>query len=115
MNDLPRQNLCELIANHGESLTENPGRCEAFLRDLCGEYRSEINLLVDAIRERVASELLGSSESVLTSLLVARLTKRLQDHRALTEATARWVVESWALALGEISAAQLTDQTDEPA
>jgi hypothetical protein len=100
MNNLPRQTLCELIAKYGSSLCDEPLRCEGLLRDLCGEFRSEINLLVDAVRERVASDLLSSSESVPTDLLLARLAKRLQDHRALSEATARWVVESWALALG---------------
>src|SRR5438132_9249803 len=108
MNELPRQKLCELIAKYGESLCDEPGRCEALLRDSCGQYRKEINALIDALKERIASELLSSSVSIPIELLIARLSKRLQDNRNVTEEAARWSVESWALALGKISSAQLT-------
>ena len=41
---------------------------------------------------------------------MARLSKRLRDHHAVAEETALWVVESWALALGKITAADLRQQ-----
>ena len=103
MNDLPRQKLCELIAKYGESLCDEPLRCEGLLRDLCGQYRLEVNVLIDAIKERITTDLRSSSDSVPLEVTLARLTKRFQDHRGATSETARWVVESWALALGKIS------------
>ena len=108
MNDLPRQKLCELIAKYGESLCDEPLRLEGLLRDLCPKDRGAVNLLVNAIREGVANELRNHSVSVPIELTLARLTKRLRDHQVVTEEGARWAVESWALALGKISAAQLT-------
>jgi hypothetical protein len=38
---LPRQKLCELIANpkYGRTLCDNPQGCEGLLRDFCGQYR----------------------------------------------------------------------------
>ena len=108
MNDLPRQRLCEIIAQYGHSLCDEPRRCEGFLRDFCGEYKGEINALVSALKERVADDLLASSPSVPQEVLLARLTARLRNNLALAEDAARWAVESWALAFGLISHAELS-------
>jgi len=102
MNNLPRQKLCEIIAQYGHSLRDDPRRTEALLRDFCGEYKREIFVLVSALRERVAADLLTLQDSMPHEVLLARLTKRLQDDLALAEDAARWAVESWALALGVI-------------
>jgi PEGA domain len=107
MNDFPRQRLCEAIAKYGEGLCDQPRRLEGLLRDLCGAYRLEINLVVNALREGVATELQIAPASVPSKLVIARLSKRLQDHLAVNERAARWAVESWALALGKISRSEL--------
>ena len=67
----------------------------------------EINLVVNALREGVATDLQIAPASVPSKLLIARLSKRLQDHLAVNEQAARWAVESWALALGKISRSEL--------
>lgn len=102
MNYLPRQQLCKLIATYGRSLYDDPRRCEALLKDTCGQYRPEIAVLVGALREGVAAEMLASQNSGSQTVLLARLTKSLHDNLALTEDAAKWGVESWALALGVI-------------
>jgi hypothetical protein len=107
MNDAPRQTLRELIARHGPGLCGDPRRCEGLLRDLCGEHRREINILVGALRERVPLDLLAAGKSLPTHLLLTRLAKRLEDQLALTEAASRWAVDSWALALGIVSDTEL--------
>ncbi len=104
MNYLPRQQLYQLIATYGRSLCDDPRRCEALLKDSYGQYRPEIAVLVGALREGVAADLLASQNSVPQTVLLARLTKRLHDNLALTEDAAKWGVESWALALGMICA-----------
>lgn len=104
MNYLPRQQLYKLIATYGRSLCDDPRRCEALLKDTCGQYRPEIAVLVGALREGVAADLVASQNSVPQTVLLARLTKRLHDNLALTEDAAKWAVESWALALEVISA-----------
>jgi hypothetical protein len=106
MNDLPRQKLCELIAKYGSSLCDEPLRCEGLLRDFCGEYKGEIHVLVSALKERVAVDLLGSDGRVPQEALFARLNKRLRENLGLAEDAAQWAVESWALALGVISSVQ---------
>ena len=104
---LPREKLCELIATYGQTLCDDPRRCEALLRDLCAANRREIRALVSALRERVATDLLAASEGVPREVLRARLTQRLQDNLGLAEEIARWAVDSWALALGKLSWAEL--------
>ena len=59
MNDLARQKLVELVARFGPSLVDEPQRSEALLRDLCGELRREIFVLVAALKERVGTDLLA--------------------------------------------------------
>ncbi len=102
MNDEPRQTLCKLIAQYGRSLSEDPRRCGALLKDHCGQYKREIFVLVNALENRVAEELLKASTGVPVVLLLSRLTKRLEDELGLAETAARWAVETWALALGVI-------------
>jgi hypothetical protein len=99
MDVLPRQKLCEIVVTYGESVAEEPRRCEALLRDLCGAYRREISVLTSAARERVPSELLAGQRSIPAAILLPRLSRRLQDDLGLAEEAASWAVESWALAL----------------
>ncbi len=101
MNDLPRQQLRKLIATYGRSLCNDPRQCEALLKDFChGQYRREISVLVGALKERVAADLLASQNSEPHEVLLARLARRLHDNLALADDAALWAVESWALALG---------------
>jgi hypothetical protein len=107
MHEAPRQQLRELIATYGRPLAEDPRRCEGFLRDFCAPYRLEVAVLVSALEEGVAAELLIASEDLPTEVLLARLARRLQDHLGLAAGAARWAVGSWALALGKLSSEEL--------
>jgi hypothetical protein len=64
MDDYPRLKLCELITQYGRSFVEEPGRCEGYLRDYCSQYRSEVNILLTALKERVPADLLNSSQPI---------------------------------------------------
>jgi hypothetical protein len=103
MNDLPRKTLCKIIAQYGISVSRDPQRCEGLLRDLCGDYKREVAVLIGALRERVAADLLASQDRVPPEILLSRLSRRLRQNLALTEDAARWGVETWAQALGVMS------------
>lgn len=103
MHDEPRQKLRELIVQYGRSMCDDPRRCEALLKDYCGQYKREIFVLVNALKNRLAEELINSPAGVPPALLWGRLTQRLKDELAMSEAAAHWAVESWALALGVIA------------
>lgn len=100
MNNTPRQILNQIVTEYSPSLYEDPQRVEAILRDLCGEYKSELHALLDALKDGVVKDLMTSSETVPLQILLARLAQRLQEEAALEEKAARWAVESWAIALG---------------
>ena len=124
MNELPRRKLLEIVAKHGRSIIENPRRLEGLLRDYCGEHRREISVLVTAVEEHAVSDMLAASAGSLPrKVLLARLAQRLCDNLALSEAAALWSIQSWALALGIISEAEIpagasslkTEETNAPA
>jgi len=99
MNDIVRQKLQYVIAQYGRAICDEPKRCEALLRDFCPEYKREVNVLISALKERVAAELMTASDALPKEFLIERLTKRLYDNLGIAEEFARWAVESWAIAL----------------
>jgi DNA polymerase III gamma/tau subunit len=99
MNDFPRQMLRQIVAKYGKEICSDARRCENLLKDLCGSYNREINVLVTAVEEHVPLDLLATNGSMPLELLLTRLEKRLAEQTALTSDAARWAVESWALAL----------------
>ena len=110
MNDLPRHVLTRIILEHGRGICDAPKRVEALLRDLCGAHRREINIIIGALEERVAADLLAASGTTPRDVLLARLAARLRDNLAYTPEAARWGVETWAVALGTMSEAELRDR-----
>ena len=100
MHDEPRQKLRELIIEYGRSLCDDPRRCEALLKDYCGQHKREIFVLVSALKNRVAEDLIKTSAGVPLALVMGRLNQRLEDELGLAEDAARWAVETWTLALG---------------
>lgn len=115
MNPTPRRRLREIVGQHGHELVGDPKRTKALLMDLCGEHTLEINLLGMAQEERVAADLLQVTSGTPKAMLLDQLTRRLQERRGLTADSARWAVESWALALGVVTTADLRPPTPQSA
>jgi hypothetical protein len=107
MNNVPRQTLRLIINKYGQGLCGNRRRCEGLLKDLCGEYRREINVLMSALEERVPLDLLAAGNSMPHELLLTKLVKRLEDNLGLTGEASRWAVNSWALALGILTESEI--------
>ena len=74
------QQLGEILIKHGHALLTDPKLCENLLKDYCAPYKEEIALLVLAVRDRVASDLLVSQDGLDRDLLRALLVKRLRKH-----------------------------------
>ena len=91
---------------YGQSVVDDPRRCKALLLDYCGQHRREIFVLNAAQEERVANDLQDIKGGIPLPVLVAQLTRRLVDNRAIATDAAHWAVDAWAYAL------HLTD--DEP-
>lgn len=100
MNDLPRDKLKELLAQHGRTLCQDLRRCEALLRDYCGEFRREVFVLVSALREEIPADLMTVGDNTSHGAAWKRLAQRLHDNLGIAEDAAYWAVESWARALG---------------
>ena len=115
MEDYPRQKLCEIITPHSGDIVDNPRLLEGLLRDYCGRYKREVNVLISACKEHVPKELLTASVFLPHEILVARLVSRLVDNLALSVDAAGWAVETWALALGVIAKPEILDKELYPA
>ena len=82
--EIPREKLKELVQRTGETLLQDPDRCEGLLKDHCGSHRKEISALVGALEERVPLELKSSWQSAMTpEAMRARLVQRLEENRGL--------------------------------
>lgn len=102
MHDFPRQKLFELINYHGTALCDEPKRCEAWLQDMCADkkYKREVFALVNALKQRVAVDLLEPPRGLPIDALFNRLVQRLYDNVGLDKKVAIWAVQSWGMALG---------------
>ena len=107
MNSAPRQTLRRIIEKYGNDLCGDARRCEGLLKDLCGGYRREINVLTSAIEERIPLDLLAAVKTIPRDVLFIRLAKRLEDNLGLTKEASVWAIESWAFALGIITEAEI--------
>ena len=103
MKDSPRKRLGELIDEHGRSILEDQQRWPTMLAELCPDAECEINVLAAAAGEGVVDALEADASPPARQRLSAKLT----DELALDALAARWAVESWALALGKITAGDL--------
>ena len=112
MNDTPRQTLRRIIGKYGQEIGGDAKRCQSLLNDLCGAYRREINVLVNAVDEQVPLDLLAGAASMPREMLLNRLEKRLEEQTAMTREAARWAVESWALALNLTTDADLEKRNE---
>lgn len=97
--EFPRHMLKEIIKEYGTSVVNDPRRCEGLIRDFCGPYQKEINLLVLSLKDGIPVEFLLSKEGVSTDVLISRLKRKLQKNLSLTEGASEWAVVSWVLAL----------------
>jgi WD40 repeat protein len=105
------QTLGEILIRHGLAPLRDAKLCENLLKDYCGAFKEEISLLVLAVKERVAGDLLVSHDGLQRDLLRGLLVKRLRKGRTLNEGDARWAVDSWARALRALSRSELKVST----
>lgn len=110
---VPRQ-LGEILIKHGRASLTDAKLCENLLKDYCPEHKEEIALLALAVKERIASDLFLSQDGLQRDLLRALLVKRLRKAQSLSEGDARWVVESWGVAIRALARSE-SQPPDSPA
>ena len=99
MNDLARTRLFDIVKSYGQTVWNTPSTCEIFLHQRCGDLPVERQLLTQALRRGTVSRLIEAKDQPYV-MLSGRLTSELASQAGVSEADARWAVDSWALALG---------------
>lgn len=111
VNDVPRQSLKKIVQQYGAEVADDPRRCEALLRDFCGEYRREIFVLISALEQGVSEDLRVMTAQLPYSVVLPRLAQELHETTALSADAARWGVDVWADALGLAAGSATTPPT----
>ena len=70
MTDVPRQKLAEMVLRYGRDTCREPKRCRAYLRDVCGGETQRISVLITALEQRVAEELLDPPTGTPLELVI---------------------------------------------
>lgn len=100
MNEQARQLLLKLLRTYGLELARDAQRLNALLKDYAkGQFKREIFLCVQAVREGIVQELEHNSLTPLDNVS-ARLIQKLQDDCGFDAAASHWTVETWLIALG---------------
>lgn len=107
MNYEARKQLVEIVKTNGLTILDEPRKVEGLLRDFCGNCKREIFSIVSALKEGAANDLINSSSENTRKLVIARLSKKLQDDLALSEKASNWTVETIAIAAGIIGENEL--------
>src|SRR5947209_6641520 len=100
MTDLLRRKLCDIVADQGPAVADDPRRCAELLRQAAPDDGAGVEALVRALEAHVPARLALLTEPLALAPLTSGLVRRLVEEQGLSEAAARWAVESWAVALG---------------
>jgi hypothetical protein len=91
--------LASLVDRYGVAFATDPSRVRDLLHSSLGDLEPEVSLLVAGSESGVTTDLIGAHGARTDDLLVG-LGQRLVNDRGLSPAGARWVVDTWAWALG---------------
>lgn len=99
MNDFVIEKLKDFIDTYDDSHRDFK-KCNAYLRDLCGNYKREIFLIVSAIKESIPEKLINASKNNLPlDIEINKQVKFLNENLGFSAEISRWAVEGWASAL----------------
>src|SRR5438105_2431401 len=107
MDNLIRKKLQDLIAHRGQGLCSEPDQCKAAVKQLCDRHPAEQFVLASIVDLGMLAPILELSDQGGWRDLAAQLVGRLQKERSLNHDSARWGVETWAVALGKLDEAEL--------
>jgi len=95
MNDQARQQLATLYAKQGPRITVDAQTCEGLLRDVCGDSKREIAVLVGAVKCGVPAQLLANLKSMPANVLRQRLIVTMEEQGGFEPNAAGWAIDSW--------------------
>lgn len=101
MNDIVKKHLKQLISQYGIELCNDHKRLRALLKDFCGEYQREINILTLAVQEGIVKKLIEFNSNELDNWQLSKLVRKFYDTTGIAENFAKSAVITWAEVLGK--------------
>jgi formylglycine-generating enzyme required for sulfatase activity len=102
MNSEILTRVCSMVERFGPEVVLDVRRCEGLLRDLCAHFPRELNVLLAGLRASIPQELHRTPVDG-RGVAAARLARKLEDDYAMAPEAARWAVESWMVALSDVT------------
>lgn len=96
MTDAVREQLGQLIADHGRGVCTTPRVISMMLRQQCPDAAESIHDVELALSHHCVAPMMASLPELAD---VPALTQKLIDATGLSEERARWAIESWVAAL----------------
>lgn len=97
--DTPREILCSIYHQYGESILEDPRQFQALFKDLSkGQFIREMNLIKQSFSENIPSDLYRKRNQIPFQMLGPQLVKHLHESLGMEMRLAEWLVDSWAIA-----------------
>jgi F-box protein 11 len=112
MNQQVRQKLIALFEKDNQELLANYRKLSGLLFDHCPIDRKEIRAILTAFEEHIPEELIKGRNEPSKEMMVTRLTQKLLEASPMSDEAARWVVETWALALKVVSNSDLVKKQE---
>jgi len=97
------KNLIEIAEKYGHSIFNDDKKLEGLLKDYCGSYKKEINLLLIAVKSGAAKELMGYNKNIPIESVLANLINLITDEYGINDKLARATINILALSLKIIS------------
>lgn len=99
MTELARQRLRETIEKYGSSICNMPQSCAMVLRENCHDCRQDADRFIQALEQGYVTEILAPTMNSWDSLS-GPLVEQFREAAGVSREEARWVLDSWAMALG---------------
>jgi len=89
MDKIFQEKLCKIIDDYGQIIYHEDKRLEGLLKDLCPQHKKEINLVMAAVRNGSAEEMLNYNSTYPLESLLAKLINRLIKEHGINEILAQ--------------------------
>ena len=90
--------LKKIIIDNGRTIINDKKKIKAILTDMIPNSRLEINLISIALEQKIPSKICNSN--MPHSILFSQLEKELENNFGIETNRAKWVIQTWAFALG---------------
>ncbi|MFA4986523.1 MAG: hypothetical protein WC712_08070 [Candidatus Brocadiia bacterium] len=97
-----RAKLAEFVATHGNAILGDRHKCMSLLAEHLPSHAPEVKTILAALHAGIPQDLISITNRATAIVMMDVLRLKLAGKERISDAQARWAIESWAIALGII-------------